>query len=114
MSAQQFAPCIMPFASRRASVRRGIRDSVAQDKRIRYVDQDQKPAIGAKRDRAHDLARGETTRSGFITPPAFKLKPNGRKTVRGDGEPVEASNHGPEVMKPLLVIGTISEWPIAE
>jgi len=43
-------------------------------------------------------------RSGFITYPAFdKLRPNGRKTVRGDAELVEASNHEPEVMKLLLV-----------
>jgi hypothetical protein len=45
----------------------------------------------------------ELGRSGFITYPAFdKLRPNGRKTVRGDAEPVEASNHEPEVMKRLL------------
>jgi hypothetical protein len=44
-------------------------------------------------------------RSGFIIYPAFdKLRPNGRKTVRGDAEPVEASNREPEVMKLLLGI----------
>jgi hypothetical protein len=43
------------------------------------------------------------SRSGFITHPAFdKLRPNGRKTVRGDAEPVEASNHALGVMKQLL------------
>jgi len=47
-------------------------------------------------------------RSGFITYPAFdKLRPNGRKTVRGDAEPVEASNHEPAVMKLLLVIQAV-------
>jgi len=43
------------------------------------------------------------SRRSFITPLAFdKLRLNGRKTVRGDAEPVEASNHELEVMKPLL------------
>jgi hypothetical protein len=38
----------------------------------------------------------------FIAYGFDKLRPNGRKIVHGDAEPIEASNHELAVMKPVL------------